>query len=212
MVNKTTSTVETHIRKTQAGSQRPTARFEQDLPLKTLSKIPKGVFAVTYRSVLHQFCNTASCCMEKNILEKKNVQLSTCKCWENPSLLQTVGSLCLCFPKAFHLCVLHTEYQEAVGPTDLAGNWLAGVGWVIFCLRCAVSKVRWVLKQSTANHGLGSPLWTHHCLLHRLVLLQIKPLEQELYQEGSWKLSPSPGSLMISITETLWGADIFIPF
>lgn len=60
-----------------------------------------------------------------------------------------------------------------------------------------------MLKQSTANHGLGSSLWTHRYVLHRLVLLQIKPLEQELYQEGSWKLSPSSDSLMISITETL---------
>ena len=41
------------------------------------------------------------------------------------------------------------------------------------------------------------------CVLHRLVLLQAKPSEQELYHEGPWKLRPTPSSLKISIIETL---------
>lgn len=40
-------------------------------------------------------------------------------------------------------------------------------------------------------------------VLHRLVLFQAKPSEQELYHEGSWTLRPTPSSLMISIIEVL---------
>lgn len=62
--------------------------------------------------------------MGKDVLEKgkKNVQLSICTCWELPPLLQITGFFHLYLHKTFHLFVLHTDLQEPVWLTDLAGN------------------------------------------------------------------------------------------
>lgn len=53
------------------------------------------------------------------------------------------------------VCIAHraSVLQKPVGLTDLAGNDLAGEGWIIFWPPLHENKVRQMLEQSTAKHG-----------------------------------------------------------
>lgn len=92
--------------------------------------------------------------------EKRNIQLSTCKCWEHPSLLQTVGSLCLCLSTCVH-CTQTFSAPEAGLTHRFSWKW-SGWGRLDHFLHththtphppCMKTRQEDMLEQSTAEHG-----------------------------------------------------------
>lgn len=84
--------------------------------------------------------------------EKRNVQLSTCKCWEHPFLLQTVGCLCLCLSICVY-CAQSFSAPEASWTHRFSRKWSGWGRMDHFLPPLHENKVRQMLEQSTAKHG-----------------------------------------------------------